>query len=276
MFFKSIRFKVLAWYILLLTVTLFSFSTVLYGSFSKVLVNNLDDLLSSRAEGVADSMHAYWHDKDIAPDIEQFLNIVKAAGAIESGKDMEVYLSKGDEDFAKAFLKSQGIGEGGPFIILNPGGNWELKRWPAENFASLGDRLREKYGMPIMLTGAGKDVALAENIAGMMKQRPVIAAGTTTLRQLAAIMKRAALVVSNDSGPMHIAVATGAKVIALFGPTSPGMTGPYGAGNYRVVKSRIECDVPCYDVTCTDNRCMKAISVEEVMASAQDILGKNL
>ncbi len=77
MFFKSIRFKVLAWYMLLLTVTLFSFSIILYGSFSKVLINNLDDLLSSRAEGVTDSVHTYWHDKDNTSDMAPFLDIAR-------------------------------------------------------------------------------------------------------------------------------------------------------------------------------------------------------
>ncbi|MCX5668149.1 MAG: HAMP domain-containing sensor histidine kinase, partial [Candidatus Omnitrophica bacterium] len=77
MFFKSIRFKVLVWYMLLLAVTLFSFSIVLYGSFSKVLVNNLDDLLSSRAEGVTDSVHTYWHDKGNTSDMAPFLNIAR-------------------------------------------------------------------------------------------------------------------------------------------------------------------------------------------------------
>jgi two-component system OmpR family sensor kinase len=77
MFFKSIRFKVLAWYMLLLAVTLLSFSVILYGSFSKVLVNNLDDLLSSRAEGVTDSVHAYWHEKGNTSDMAPFFNIAR-------------------------------------------------------------------------------------------------------------------------------------------------------------------------------------------------------
>jgi len=77
MFFKSIRFKILAWYMLLLAITLLSFSAVLYGSFSKALVNNLDGLLSLRAEGVADSVRAYWHDKDKASDMKPFLDIAR-------------------------------------------------------------------------------------------------------------------------------------------------------------------------------------------------------
>ena len=77
MFFKSIRFKVLAWYMLLLAVTLFSFSIVLYGSFNKVLINNLDDLLSSRAEGVTDSVRTYWHGKNNMSDMAPFLDIAR-------------------------------------------------------------------------------------------------------------------------------------------------------------------------------------------------------
>jgi len=60
-------------------------------------------------------------------------------------------------------------------------------------------------------------------------------------------------------------VSTGTNVAALFGPTSPDITGPYGKGNYTVIKKDIDCNVPCYDFTCTDNRCMKAISVDDVI-----------
>lgn len=207
--------------------------------------------------------------------VEQFLNIVKATGVPDDGKDMEVRLSKSDEAFAKSFLNSQGIKEGAHFVILNPGGNWDLKRWPAENFAGLGDRLQKKYGMPVILTGAGKDVGLADKIAGMMDKKPVIAAGTTSLRQLAAIMKRAALVVSNDSGPMHIAVSQGVKTIAIFGPTDPKLTGPYGGGVYTVLQKstgKPGCKIPCYNLRCEEALCMKAVSVDEVAREAERLL----
>ena len=82
---------------------------------------------------------------------------------------------------------------------------------------------------------------------------------------MAPILERAKLVVSGDSGPMHIAVSVGTNVVALFGPTSPDITGPYGEGNYVVMKKDIGCDVPCYDFSCKDNRCMKAISVDNVI-----------
>jgi lipopolysaccharide heptosyltransferase II len=214
------------------------------------------------------------------PDIhkvEQFLNIVKGMGVGECGKSMELFVGGDDEAFAREFLKSRGIGEKEQFIILNPGGNWDLKRWPAERFAELGDRLREKYKMPVLITGAEKDVELGKKIAGIMKQKPVVAAGETTLRQLAAIMKRASLVVSNDSGPMHIAVSQAVNTIALFGPTNPKVTGPYGEGIYTVIQKsqgKPGCKMPCYNLRCEEAFCMKAITVEDVIKEA-DILLKN-
>ena len=106
---------------------------------------------------------------------------------------------------------------------------------------------------------------LAEGIEDKMKNNPVIFSGKTSLKELGALMERADLVISGDSGPMHIAVAMRSSVIALFGPTSPRFTGPYGRGNYEVIRKDIGCDVPCYDLTCDDNRCMKAITVDDVL-----------
>ncbi|MDD5072917.1 MAG: lipopolysaccharide heptosyltransferase II [Candidatus Omnitrophica bacterium] len=207
--------------------------------------------------------------------VEQFLNIVKVITGEDDGKSMELFTGKEDEAFAGEFLKSHGIGEGDRFIILNPGGNWDPKRWPAVDFAGLGDRLNEKYKVPIIITGAQKDVELANKISGIMKHKPVIAAGETTIRQLAAIMKRASLVISNDSGPMHIAVSQGARTIAIFGPTDPKITGPYGEGIYGVIQKdsgKPGCKIPCYDLRCEEALCMKAVTVEDVMLEAEKLL----
>lgn len=207
--------------------------------------------------------------------VEQFLNIVKGMDVGDDGKNMELFIGKDDEAFAGEFLKSRGIKEGERFIILNPGGNWDLKRWPAGNFAELGDRLHEKYKTAVIITGAEKDLELGKKIAGMMKYKPVIACGETKLRQLAAIMKRASLVISNDSGPMHIAVSQAVKTIALFGPTDPKVTGPYGEGIYAVIQKGSEkpgCKIPCYNLRCEEALCMKAVTVEDVLREAERLL----
>jgi ADP-heptose:LPS heptosyltransferase len=108
-----------------------------------------------------------------------------------------------------------------------------------------------------------------------MHNRPTIFCGGTTLGQLAALMAKASLVISNDSGPMHIAVSQKTKTICLFGPTSPEITGPLGSGDYTVIRKDVGCEVPCYQLDCNDNRCMKAISVYDVLQAVQKITNEN-
>jgi heptosyltransferase I len=206
--------------------------------------------------------------------VEYFLNLARAAGIEAENKNYEIFISDSDVMNGEEILRDAGIKDK-KFIVLNAGGNWNPKRWPAENFAELGDRIAEKIGAHVVLTGAEKDLVLAEKISGLMKHKPYILCGKTDLKTLGAIFKKAMCVISNDSGPMHLAVAMKAKVIALFGPTSPKLTGPYGKGSYRVIwktETLEGCEAPCYDVTCSDNRCMSAITVDEVFKEAQDFI----
>lgn len=207
--------------------------------------------------------------------VEQFLNIVRAKGINPTSRNLELFIGKDDELYADELLKSEGAKEGDLLIVLNAGGNWGLKRWPIENFATLGDKLIDICKAHVLITGANKDIPLGQAISNRMKRKPIITCGKTTLRQLAAILRRASLVISNDSGPMHIAVSQGARTIALFGPTNPRVTGPYGDGKYVVIHKILErpgCQVPCYNLKCEDNACMKAITVEDVIKEAQLLL----
>lgn len=198
--------------------------------------------------------------------VEYFLNLAKALGIETKNKNYEIAISDSDMENGKKILEDAGIKDKG-FIALNAGGNWDPKRWPAENFAKLGDKIFEKLKLSIVLTGAKKDIALAENIAGLMKHKPFVLCGKTDMKTLGAIFKKAICVISNDSGPMHLAAAVRTKVVAIFGPTSPELTGPYGDGRYVILRKDIGCKIPCYDLKCRDNRCMKAITVEDVIMS---------
>ncbi len=203
--------------------------------------------------------------------VEYFLNLAKAAGIETKNKNYEILISSNDMENGKNILKDAGIKDKG-FIALNAGGNWDLKRWPAEDFAKLGDKIFERFNIPIVLTGAEKDIALAEKITGLMRHKPVALCGKTDLKTLGAIFKKARCVISNDSGPMHLAVAVRTNVIAIFGPTSPELTGPYGDGKYVVLRKDTCCKVPCYDLKCKDNRCMKAVTVEDVLGALDGII----
>jgi lipopolysaccharide heptosyltransferase II len=208
-----------------------------------------------------------------AHKVEYFLDIARAAGISARDISYEFFASDADRGHVARLLAGSGIGEPGSFAVICPGGNWGPKRWAPESFAALGDRLAERHGLKVVLAAAEKDARLAREVAGMMRSGPVVAAGRTTLGQLGALLERAAIVVAGDTGPMHMAVAMKARTIALFGPTDPAITGPYGAGNYRVMRGATDCEVPCYDVTCKDNRCMRGISVEEVAKVAEEMLG---
>lgn len=204
--------------------------------------------------------------------VEYFLNLARAYGMTVSDIAYEFFIKDSARQRMGQFLNENGIGGKDLTVVLCPGGNWDMKRWPGENFARLADMLIEKAGARIVISGARKDVALAEGIKRMMRNKPVISCGNTTLKDLGALLEHADLVIANDTGPMHLAVAMKTKVIALFGPTSPRLTGPYGKGDYAVIWKNEECDVPCYDITCTDNRCMSLITVEDVFKKAKEML----
>ena len=204
--------------------------------------------------------------------VEYFLNIARASGLKPQSKSYEFFIDDSHKKFVTGLLRESGIVDGDTVIVLCPGGNWGPKRWPKENFARLADILSERPGVKIVISGSTKDLKLAGEIKAMMKNEPVITAGKTTLKQLGAVFARSDLVIANDTGPMHLAVAMKAPTIALFGPTSPAMTGPYGDGCYRTISRNDACDIPCYDFTCTDNSCMRAIKVEDVLKEAISML----
>lgn len=202
---------------------------------------------------------------------EYFLYLAEKLGFPTDRSGYDFYIPSNEENYIENLLKELNIGES-PFIILNPGANWSLKRWPTENFGLLGDILSKKLKMKIVITGAEKDLELAKEVSKFMSEKPIIFAGKTNLKQLGALLKRAKLIITNDTGPLHIALAVGTKVLALFGPTSTKITGPYGPGDYRIVQKDVGCIIPCYHLRCKDNRCMKAITPEEVFEEAKKLI----
>ena len=212
-----------------------------------------------------------------APDklmhkIDYFLNILKSCGIKAEDRNCEFFVSDADIQDAQQILKENGIGVKEKYVVINPGGNWMMKRWSTENFARLCDMLIEKNKIKVVITGAKKDRHLAAEIESMMKTKPIIITGMTSLHQLAAIMKSAGCVVSADSGPMHISVAVGANTVAIFGPTSSDLTGPVGAGKKVILQKDVGCEIPCYVSGCNDNRCMHQITPDEVYTQVLKML----
>ncbi len=152
-------------------------------------------------------------------------------------------------------------------IVINPAARWKTKLWPEERFAELADRLIAADKAAVVFTGSSADRDMNRRIVSMMSRQATNWTGETTLRELAALAKLSNLFITTDTGPMHLAAAAGAKVLALFGPTAPWRTGPYGE-SHRVLRTGVQCS-PCFKRTCDKERvqCMEGISVDEVVAA---------
>ena len=201
---------------------------------------------------------------------DYYLNIIESAGLKINERGLDFFVSREDSDYVSGLLNKERVFTDDFLVALNPGGNWAPKRWPKEYFALLADRLIKDLNAKVVISGAKQDRGLAEDIASRMKARPIIAAGELNLKQLAALFKRADLVISGDSAPLHIAAALGVPIIGLFGPTSPEITGPF-SDDCIILRKDTGCQIPCYQVGCLDNRCMKAVSVEDVLAAVKKL-----
>jgi heptosyltransferase-1 len=155
-------------------------------------------------------------------------------------------------------------------IAINPMARWGTKLWDEERFSRLAERLEEELSCKVIFTGSPSDRPVIERIIGGLNRPPLNLAGGTTLRELAYLYTRCRLVVTTDTGPMHIAAAMGVPVVALFGPTAPWRTGPYGK-RHTVIRKELECS-PCFRKKCSHLSCMKSITVEEVFDTIKKIM----
>lgn len=210
--------------------------------------------------------------RDSLHRLDFYLNILKAEGIQVKERDYIFIIRDEDREYINALLKEEGIRDTDLLIAINPGGNWKPKRWSIENFSLLANRLKEEFKAKIVITGSKEDIELAKKISDSMKERPVSLCGKISLKQLGALFERTNLVITADTSPMHIASAVGTKLICIFGPTSPNITGPVGKGIYRIIQKDIGCKIPCYRINCKDNLCMKAITVDDVMEKVRELI----
>lgn len=205
--------------------------------------------------------------KDTLHRIDYYLNIIEKAGLKAEDRYLEFFIDDLDVKFVEDFLNKESISSDDLLVAVNPGGNWLPKRWPPEYWAILADKLISEFGAKVIIAGSYSDVATARKIADLMQGQPIIASGIFNLKQLGALCKRLDLFITADTGPLHIANAVGTKrIIALFGPTSPEITGPYPTKNTIILSKDVGCKIPCYVVKCKDNRCMKAVKPDDVIA----------
>ena len=198
------------------------------------------------------------------------LLLLKAIG-IES-EEVVFALPVTDEQREKIgqLLAAEGIDPARPLVAINPMTTWETKHWRNERFALVADQLLDK-GMAVVFSGGPQDVPGIEAIRAVVTGKAVSLAGRTTLKELAALYERAAVLITTDTGPMHLAAAAGTPVVALFGPTAPWRTGPFGE-SHRILRAKISCS-PCLKKHCDrEHACMEQLTVEQVVQAAQAVL----
>lgn len=206
-----------------------------------------------------------------------YLDLLSAAGLLP-GRLWEtedyrpsIALEVRDEDVraARELLRRHGVDDHEKLIGVNPGATYGwAKRWLSDRYAAVADRLAAGYAARIVLFGSPGERAIAEEIAGYMRARPVVLAGTTTLGELMGLIRSCRLLITNDSGPMHLAAALDVPQVAIFGSTSVEATGPLSPAA-EVVRHPVECS-PCFLRECPiDFRCMKRVTEEDVMEAAR-------
>ncbi len=208
-------------------------------------------------------------------EVECFLHVVATIGVEPVGTQLELAVPPEREERARRLLEELGL-DGTPVVALFPGSsrNWPVKQWPAQRFAEVADRLAQGHGLQPLILGASYERDIARQVASHMAVSPRVAAGRTDIKTLAAVLRRCTLLISNDTGPMHLAAAVGLPVVGIFGMTNERKWRPWG-DQHEVVTG--QCDQrPCYYLSnmprCDHLQCVRDIAVDDVYAAAERIL----
>jgi lipopolysaccharide heptosyltransferase II len=189
---------------------------------------------------------------------------------------LELWPSQDDESYIERFLEDNWLGPDHVLIGLNISASfrWRSKNWPLEHFAQTVDELG-KRNIRAVLTGSKADIHLGQKLKKITTARPIDAIGKTTLMQLACLIKRCQVYVSPDSAGLHVATAVSTPSVALFGPTDPQrhLQTPKDT-EFVVIKKDLKCS-PCYKPTCRSLRCMRQITVAEVLEAVERLLEKS-
>ncbi|MEK7798175.1 MAG: lipopolysaccharide heptosyltransferase II [Nitrospirota bacterium] len=205
--------------------------------------------------------------------VEYYLELLKPLGIPVEPAAPTLRTTPGEDAAASELLQAFGVKPDQVVIGLNPGSVYgSAKRWLPERFAQVADRLAAEHAACVLIFGGKGEEALGTAIAGMMTAPTIVYSGRTTVRQLMALIKRCRLFITNDTGPMHVAAAFGVPLVAIFGPTNPVTTAPYGPG-HELVRHPVECS-PCLLRECPiDHRCMQGLGADAVHAAARRQLG---
>lgn len=204
-----------------------------------------------------------------------YLQLLFRAGLIDEADrvlESRLVVQEAEMEWARRHLARNGLGGPRVLVGINPGAFYgPAKRWLLSRYAQVADRLIGALHADVIIFGSKAERPLAEEIARGMKHTPLILSGDTSLRQLIALLAQCRVVITNDSGPMHLAAALGLPVVAVFGSTDERATGPLGP-KARAVKRHVPCS-PCGLRECPiDLRCMTSVTVDDVYVAALEVI----
>ena len=204
--------------------------------------------------------------------VHYYLDLVKILSAGTDQPSIEIEATNEERANARRLLGAEGIAGSARFLVLNAGAAYgSAKRWHEDRFATAADTLARELGFHVALIGSQAERPIAEQIRDRMKTTAAVLNGKTSLETLIGVLAESALMITNDSGPMHIAAALGIPTVAVFGSTDERVTGPYGPRT-RIVKHPVECS-PCLLRECPiDHRCMNSVTVEDVCKAARELV----
>ncbi len=218
-------------------------------------------------------------------EVQQDVTLIEQA-VQESGRQvpeapltLEFEIPARDQEYIASYLAEHGVTADQGLVAIHPGAGAPVKQWGPEAFAAVADAIARRWRFKVVITGARDELDLAWSIYARMRFDPIVAAGETSLGQLAALFQRCRLVIGPDCGPLHLAVAAGTPTVHLYGPVDPRKFGPWGKPEkHLVVSSHREC-VPCnrLDYSAQElpsHPCVREIPVQAVLEAAQKLLNR--
>ncbi|MBW1667544.1 MAG: lipopolysaccharide heptosyltransferase II [Deltaproteobacteria bacterium] len=197
--------------------------------------------------------------------------IAQLAGGIPDSNGIEVFWGKGAEEKCRQLFSNTGRSEK---IILgvNPGGDRMSRRWNPDYYATVANRLKKRFHAKIVLLGGPSEDKIAPQIQGKIDGEVLNLAGQLTLNELVYVISQCDLLLTNDSGPMHIAAALKIPLVAIFGPESPVLFGPHTSEDlYRIVFKEVDCR-PCTKRKCSEPKCLDLVTPQEVFEKCVEII----
>lgn len=204
----------------------------------------------------------------------QYLDMVNELRPGEKKTKLRLETNADAAEWVESKLMYFGINAAAFVVVIHPFAEWKGREWGISNFAKVGDFLCSRYNAKVIITGRKEDKERALEIEKLMSTKAYNLAGDTTIKTLTALISEADLVICNDGGPMHIAAALNIPLVALFGPQTPLLFGPWSE-NSRVIYHELDCS-PCRQRYCKKSlSCMELIQVGEVVTAVEELCGSS-